>query len=369
MTARRDRPAGVGFLGAGPVTQAIHLPTLARLADEFRVEWVMDVDADLAASVAVRAGARSTTSMDELLADERVEVVVVCSPHVFHAEQVVAACRAGKRAILCEKPFAFDAQQASDIAAVSDETGVPIVVGAMHTFDEGWLAGIEAWDGRAVTGIRSSIALPPNPRFEDFATDVVGRPAIPPAPGTAGDAIRGGVLGLAIHDLPLVRQLLPRDAEPRVLEARVLKPGGYLILLEAAGVPIELHAVTSRNWRPDWVLEATAEDAVLRVDFTPSYVQAGSASAELITEHGARRFGPFEQSGYESEWRAIAGILRGATPPLLQTLIDDLDFALQIADAAAERVTNPAASDAPNSDPVNSDPANSDPANSEEAAR
>ena len=33
----------VGILGAGPVTQAIHLPTLARLSDDFEVRVVMDV--------------------------------------------------------------------------------------------------------------------------------------------------------------------------------------------------------------------------------------------------------------------------------------------------------------------------------------
>ena len=30
-------PLGVGFVGAGPVTQAIHLPTLARLTELFTV--------------------------------------------------------------------------------------------------------------------------------------------------------------------------------------------------------------------------------------------------------------------------------------------------------------------------------------------
>ena len=37
---------GVGFLGAGPVTQAIHLPTLARLTETFAVVHVNDIDAD-----------------------------------------------------------------------------------------------------------------------------------------------------------------------------------------------------------------------------------------------------------------------------------------------------------------------------------
>lgn len=94
------RTLGVGVLGAGPVTQAIHLPTLARMTDRFTVAHISDVDEDLAVSVAGRVGARASASMEALLADPAVEVVAVCSPHQFHAEQVIAACKAAKRAVL-----------------------------------------------------------------------------------------------------------------------------------------------------------------------------------------------------------------------------------------------------------------------------
>ena len=47
---------GVGFIGAGAVTQAIHLPTLARLIDLFEVRQVYDVVADVATGVAARSG-------------------------------------------------------------------------------------------------------------------------------------------------------------------------------------------------------------------------------------------------------------------------------------------------------------------------
>jgi len=114
---------------SGPVTQAIHLPALARLTDLFTVRAVMDVSEATAAEVAARVSARATTSVDDLLQDATVEVVAVCSPHQFHAEQVIAACRAGKRAVLCEKPFATTTDEASRIAQVSVETGVPIIVG------------------------------------------------------------------------------------------------------------------------------------------------------------------------------------------------------------------------------------------------
>ena len=77
---------GVGFIGAGPVTQAIHLPTLATLAERLRVVHVMDVDKDVAAAVADRVDARATTDVQAVLDDPAVEVVCICSPHQFHAE-------------------------------------------------------------------------------------------------------------------------------------------------------------------------------------------------------------------------------------------------------------------------------------------
>jgi myo-inositol 2-dehydrogenase / D-chiro-inositol 1-dehydrogenase len=198
---------GVGFVGTGPVTQAIHLPTLARLTELFTVTHVTDITDEIATSVAARVGARSSTSIDELLGDPRVDVVAVCSPHQFHAAQVIDACRAGKKAVLCEKPFATSADEAAEIAAVSAETEVPIIVGAMHAFDPGWLDAVAHWNDLPAKShtLRSSIVLPPNSRFEDFATEVITRPDPPPAGDVAlwTEPGRGDIdLAAALGTLP-----------------------------------------------------------------------------------------------------------------------------------------------------------------------
>jgi len=335
-------PFGVGILGAGPVTQAIHLPTLARLTDIFTVTHVMDVDAAIAESVAGRVGARFSTTMDDLLTDPDVDVIAVCSPHRFHAEQVIAACRAGKKAVLCEKPFVMSAEQASAVSAVSVETGVPIIVGAMHTFDPGWLAAEKAWGDLTDTAhtIRSSIVLPPNARFEDFATEVISRPAHGKPdytdPEVMEGIIRGGVMGLAIHDLPLVRRFIPSFTDLKVLRSNIVKPFGYVIAIDAGGRSIELQAAMTQTWQPAWTFEAISDAAALKVTFTPSYVHAGSSVAELRTAGETRTFGPFDADGYEGEWRFLAR-LAGAKvrPPAPEVAIQDLTFALTIADAAA----------------------------------
>lgn len=339
---------GVGFLGGGPVTQAIHLPALARLTDLFTVRTVMDLSEDTARGVAARVGARATTSVEDMLEDEAVDVVAVCSPHQFHADQVIAACRAGKRAVLCEKPFATNASEASRIAEVSAETGVPILVGAMHAYDPGWLAFAEAWgplQGSA-SHIRCSVVLPPNPRFEDFATEVSNRmppPAGASAPSADAQAeqLRGGIIGLAIHDLPLVRAFLTTTDDIVVHTARTLTPFGYLVVFSSGEQVVELHAHMSANWNPNWVLEVYASDRVGSVEFTPSYVQAGSAVAVISTPGERLQLGPMASNGYIGEWQHLYEAAHGGTPRYApEELIADLTFALELADLAGAAVAS-----------------------------
>ncbi|MCA4134369.1 Gfo/Idh/MocA family protein [Arthrobacter sp. M4] len=340
-----DEKLGVGILGAGPVTQAIHLPSLARLRNILEVRHIMDVDASVAESVAARVGATHSTSMEALLGDPAVDIVAICSPHQFHADQVIAACKAGKKAVLCEKPFAMNADEAARISAVSQETGVPIIVGAMHTFDPGWLAAEQNWGDlpeKAHT-LRSSIVLPPNARFEDFATEIITRPASGTPDYSDAEVIknmmRGGIMGLAIHDLPLVRRFTPDFEDIEVLQARHVRLFGYVISLRTGTRTIELRAAMNQTWKPEWTFEAISDNEALRIEFTPSYVHAGSAVATFTRGGETVSYGPFDHNGYEGEWRELAELARGTKqPPSAQTLIDDLTFALVIADATVDSV-------------------------------
>ncbi|WP_210478974.1 Gfo/Idh/MocA family protein [Naasia sp. SYSU D00948] len=331
---------GVGILGCGPVTQAIHLPTLARFRDTFHVARVMDVDAEVARAVADRAGSAWTTSADEVIADEDVQVVVVCSPNQFHAEQVIAACRAGKRAVLCEKPLAVTREEARRIAEASAETGVPVVVGAMHTFDPGWIAAVENWGDLVdrIHTIRYSIVLTPNTRSEDFATEIHSRPTrtapeLSAAERAAGEMF-GNIMGLAIHDLPLVRRLCPDFRDVELLSAQTLSPG-YLLDLRIGDRSVQVYGHHTTSWRPEWRVEAIADDVSLVVDFPPPYVHAGSGTATFRARGESRIFGPYDTNGYEEEWRYLSKLVTGAADPLdTQVLVDDVVFAIGIAESA-----------------------------------
>jgi predicted dehydrogenase len=338
---RHDRVGvtlGVGIVGAGPVTQAIHLPVLATVKDRLHVAHVMDVDPAVAAAVAARADARWTTDVDALLADPQVDVVVICSPHRFHAEQVEAACAAGKRAILCEKPLAVDDDGADRIVAASRSSGVPVVVGTMHVYDPAVIAAASDWGGLAETArlVRSVIVLPPNERFVDLATEMHTPPGGDPAPLADAAMITDGILSLATHNLPLIRRFAP--AVDNVMAATAIRPWGYDITFRSGECTVQLLAAQHRHWRPDWTLEVWGPGNELRMEFPPSYVLAGSATTTVRTGGGERRR-HFGENGYQVEWRHLADLAEGRAEPAVsvEDAADDLRYALAIAAAATNR--------------------------------
>ncbi|MFV0253489.1 MAG: Gfo/Idh/MocA family protein [Beutenbergiaceae bacterium] len=337
---------GVGIVGAGPVVQSIHLPTLARLTDSFRIAMIMDTQPDLARTVADRVGARSTTELDSLLSDPGVDVVAICSPQQFHADQVIAALRAGKRAVLCEKPLAISHAQAAAIGTAARETRVPLLVGAMHVFDPTWLAIAEELTHlrRQAHTIRSSIVLPFNEHFETMATQVPERPVatMPEQDGQDARAamIELAVLALAIHDLPLVRCFLP-DARASVTAAEFLPPFGYGISVRARDTVIDISGAMQGHWQPQWQFEAISDTQRLQLDFTPSFVHAGSATATLTSAwsggHRCATLGGFEHNGYQAEWSMVAQAAGGNLQqiPTIDQVITDIEFAVSIAQESA----------------------------------
>lgn len=57
---------------------------------------------------------RSSEGLDSLLSDPRVDVIYIATPHTRHAEDALACILAGK-AVLCEKPFTVNAEQAEQV--------------------------------------------------------------------------------------------------------------------------------------------------------------------------------------------------------------------------------------------------------------
>lgn len=338
-TTQEHRLLGVGIVGSGLVTRSIHLPALAALSDDFAVRAIWDVHCDLAEATARTCGAATAPTFEALVHDPAIDVVVIGSPAQFHTSQTIAALKAGKRMVLVEKPLCSTLEEADAIARAARETGGMVVVGAMHLFDPAWrfMAQQVRQQESVPSLIRSCIILPPNARFDGWANEVIyPMPAPPPVQRTEAMVIHAAVMGLAIHDLPLVRRLLVDSSAPQVSHAVRLAPFGYMLTLRAGDQMVDMFAFMHGHWRPEWTLTATALDWQAHAEFTPSFVMAGSGQASLATQDHVISQTPMAQNGYAGEWLAIAAMLRGeAPPPDPDEIVQDFTFALAIAEQAA----------------------------------
>ena len=126
---------------------------------------------------------------------------------------------------------------------------------------------------------------------------------------------------------------------PEVKSARLLNPFGYAVTLSAGGALVELLGVMHGHSQTDWRLDAVSHDAHLRIDFTPSFVPAGSGTMTWTQGDASVLHHPAPTNGYAGEWKAMAANLAGAAPlPNPASPFDDARFALAIAEQACVKI-------------------------------
>jgi len=269
-------------VGGGLIAQAIHLPNLARLADQFGLVAIADVSRTVAGGLAARyAPARAYTDWRTMLDTERLDAVVICSPHATHAEVALAALDRGVH-VLVEKPLCIAPDDAAAICRRRNETGVVVQVGYMKRYDPAYEAFIAALP-----------ATGEPPRFVDVVTYdpwMAREPFVPWSRMIRGDDVPDGVLAAGrageaeqvgravgaddpatvraysytflaclVHDVNLVRGALDRlgvsDVEP--LSAAHWASG------DAASFTARLHG--GAIWQCAWLLLHGLEDFRERV--------------------------------------------------------------------------------------------------------
>ena len=129
-----DRPTRVGIVGCGDVTN-LYLPGTAPFTS-IELAACTDLDADRAAALSARGGFPAV-SLEELLADPTIDIVLVLTPPVAHAAVSRAAIAAGKH-VYTEKPLATTRADAAAILAEAAKAGV-CVGAAPDTFLGGGL--------------------------------------------------------------------------------------------------------------------------------------------------------------------------------------------------------------------------------------
>jgi predicted dehydrogenase len=333
-------------LGAGPGAWALHVPTLTRLPDTFRVVHVADGGSGRARDIAGPLGAASSSGHEELLSDPAVEVVAICSPPAEHARHIHAAVDAGKRVIFCEKPLAANATDAEAVIERCRVAGVALLVGTNHLFDPAWSRAshyLTALRGE-VRSVSVTVSLPPNDRYHRAVTDDVLLPSSPrPAADLSNPAIAAAVgraltSGLVVHDIPLLRDLA--RGEPRLEYARMLTPLGIALGWSVGETIFRTTAVMVPGGADAlWRLSVHTDRDRLDIAFPPAFVHAGGASVSVRTADGIRTSYPrLREDGYEAEWRALAALADGDDAVEYDEILADARYGIALADAAAAAI-------------------------------
>ena len=197
---------GLGFMGmthlraylANPLARVVAVCDACRAPENGILKGVA---ANLQGSgdIALGPDVRFFQKPEDLLAAADVQLVDICTPTPVHAEQVIAALKAGKD-VICEKPLARSSAAARDILAVARDAPGFLMPAMCMRFWPGW-----SWLKQAVVGQTYGRVL------------AAGFTRVSPMPSWGGQesyasgADSGGaLLDMHIHDTDFIHHLFGR---------------------------------------------------------------------------------------------------------------------------------------------------------------
>lgn len=240
-------PLAVGLIGTGRMG-SFHAETLAWRLPGVRLAGLADPAPGAARRLGERLGCSTAhTDVAELLADPRIDAVVIATPARTHADLVEAAALAGK-AVYCEKPMAITLADADRAIAAADKAGVPLQVGFNRRYDAGFRAAHDKITAGVIGTPQLLRSLTRDPRLADPS---------PIPPWTI-------FLETLIHDFDALRHLNP-GAEP-----------------------VEVFAMADALVRPDFKDRGLLDTAVVTIRFDNGALATAEASFQAVYGYDVR---------------------------------------------------------------------------------
>jgi len=196
----------VGIIGAGRIGK-VHAETVAFTIPEAEIVSITDINRDAALQLAGRCGIReAAASSEEILANPRVDAVLICSSTDTHAGLIAQAARAGKH-IFCEKPIALDLAKIDAALEAVNRAGVKLQVGFNRRFDANFARVRRAVESGEIG----------RPRL----LHIVSRDPAPPP--LSYIRVSGGMfLDMTIHDFDMARFLIGDEVDEVFVSGAVM---------------------------------------------------------------------------------------------------------------------------------------------------
>ena len=221
---------GIGIVGAGYMGKA-HSVAMAAVGAVFdtqlrpRLEMICTTSKAGAAEKARAFGfARGTADWRKLVADPKVEAVVIASPQDTHCEIALAALALGKP-VLCEKPLGMDLAECRSMVAAAEKSGVANMTGfnyirtpasqlARQIIAAGEIGAITSFRGEHTEDFLADASTPADWRTRARANGNMGDLA--PHPINAALALAGPIDRL-IADIETVHKTRPGPNGPEAV--------------------------------------------------------------------------------------------------------------------------------------------------------
>ena len=206
---------------------------------------------------------------------DRLDAVVIVTPHALHFAQATACLEAGLD-VLLEKPMVMDAAEATALIATRDATGRLLVVsfqGSLSPQVRTAARMLRSGELGRVLGIQATV-------WQDWAQTTTGRGGSSPSSAAAGSCSTPGahmlntVSDLAGEDFAEIAAWLEDDGTPVDIRAVMM---GRL----ASGALVTMHACGSAIPSCDSDIRVFCSEAILRTGIWGERLE--------IQRHGARR--------------------------------------------------------------------------------
>ena len=196
----------IGVIGTGRIGK-VHIATLVQSVPQAEVVAVADIDLDSAKQVAEKFGIMSVTAHPEnIIANNEIDAVAICSSTDTHAHYIIQAAEAGKH-IFCEKPVDLSISVIQAAIDAASKAGVKLMPGFNRRFDPNFMKLRQLVSDGEVG--------------EPHILKITSRdPAPPPAKYSA---VSGGMfMDMTIHDFDMARFMIGSEVVEVFVKAAVM---------------------------------------------------------------------------------------------------------------------------------------------------
>ena len=121
-----NRRIKLGLVGCGRIARN-HFSSISQYPDDIALQAVCDLDGHVAAVAAKKHDVNAYTDLGEMLDNEQLDLVVLCTPSGLHAKQTITAAKHGVH-VISEKPMATRLADGRNMVKACDEANVRLFI-------------------------------------------------------------------------------------------------------------------------------------------------------------------------------------------------------------------------------------------------